>query len=182
MLINLDSDLIDPATPHHILIDFSKKDILDTAVMQAFPKLFNEGSHDNRTHNFVLTLKKNLSEANVKWITNRDNDNFNSLCSVGISIYIDDTCYCPGDFKTKWNIISDDKTPFSEDCPYTVTRVCYQGKCYCPHHQNISEKRNAKKFKGFSTGGSTGESSASVFWYNNNLKLCYLFVIMVSFF
>lgn len=187
---NLDSDLIDLAISNHISTDSGKKDVLDNAIVQALPELFKEGSsHDNQTQNFVWALEKNLSAANVKLITKRDNDNFNELCSVGIFIYIDETCYCSEGFiiKTKrYNIISDDEPPFSESCPRTVTRVCYHGKCYCEQHQSIPTKRDAKKFKGISGGGgNTAESSASavvVSWYNN-LKLCYyLFVVLMVLF
>lgn len=178
--MNLDSDLIDLVTLYHVSTDFGKEDMLDIAIMQALPELFNEDFHDNRTQNFVWTLEKTLSAANVKLITKHDDDNFNKLCTLGISICIEEeTCHCSGGFKIKRNIISDDKTPFSKDCPRTITRVCYHGKCYCQHHQNIfKKKRDAKKFKAFS-GGSTADSSASISWYNNNLKfLCYLFVII----
>lgn len=178
--MNLDLDLIDLATPYHVSTDSGKEDMLDIVIMEALPELFNEDSYDNRTQNFVWTLEKTLSTANVKLITKRDDDNFNDLYTLDISICIEEeTCHCYGSFKTKRNIISDDKTPFSKDCSRTVTRVCYYEKCYCQQHQNITKKkRDAKKFKAFS-GGSMGESSASVSWYNNNLMfLCYLFVII----
>ena len=169
MLIKLDSGLIDLATSHHILSDSSKNDILDIAIVQSLPELFNKGSHDNQTQNFVWTLAKNLSAANIKLITKRNNVNFNDLCSMDIFICMDGTCYCSGGFKMKRNIIPDDETPFSENCPRTITRVCYRGKCYCRLHQDIQKKRNAKKFKGLS-GGTTAESSSSGSWYDT-LKL-----------
>lgn len=72
--------------------------MFNIAVMQTFSELFHESVYKNRTHNYVLTLKKILSKANVKLISNRSNDNFNSLYSVGIFICIDDTCHCSDNF------------------------------------------------------------------------------------
>lgn len=115
----------------------------------------------------------------MKLITKCDNANFNNLYSVAIIICIDQTCYCSRGLKTKLNIISNDKSPFSQDCPHTVTRVCYRGKCYCQQHQNIQKKRAVENFKEFSNT-TIVESSASASWYNN-FKSYFLLAILVVF-
>lgn len=124
--------------------------------------MFNEGSYDDRTQKFVLSLEKNLATVNITLIVKRDNSNFTDLCSMGIFICIHGACHFSEGFKAKRNFISDNEAPFSEDCPRTITRLCYHGKCYCQRRQNVKVERSAKKFKVISGGGTAG-SSASKF-------------------
>lgn len=172
LLSILDSDKI-----NDVITDPSTNDILDIAIQQALPELFKKGSYNIQTKSFIAALEHTLSAANMTLITERDNANFTSLCSVGVFLCIRGDCHCSGDSKEKRDFISDNEVPFTKECPKDITRVCYHGKCYCQLYQNINAKRQTMEPLVI-IGGSKEISLASKLGYSN-LWLCLFLIILV---
>ena len=86
--------------------------------------------------------------------------------TVGVFLCIRGARHCSGSPLLKRNLTSDDRTPFTEECPLAVTWMCYRGNCYCRLYQNTNMRFKFENLQSMSEGF-TEESQATKSGYNN---------------